>query len=176
MPSAASALGYFFRKESDVIHYLIVFLISMVPLIELRGAIPYGLALATQFGLDPVAIYVISIIGNCIPVPFILFFIKRILTWMQRCRIRLFNRVSNWVVNKAQKNSVKVQKYAVLGLFLFVAIPLPGTGAWTGALVAEMFDMKKRYAFPSIFLGVITAGILMSLITGGILAGLGFML
>jgi uncharacterized membrane protein len=88
-----------------VIHYLIVFLISMVPLIELRGAIPYGLALAGQFGLNPFLIYAISIVGNCIPVPFILFFIKRILTWMQGCRVKLFNRVSGWVVDKAQKNS-----------------------------------------------------------------------
>ena len=159
-----------------MIHYLIVFLISMVPLIELRGAIPYGLALAGQFGLNPYMIYAIAIIGNCIPVPFILFFIKRILTWMQSCRVGLFNRVSNWVIGKAQKNSVKVQRFAVVGLFLFVAIPLPGTGAWTGSLVAAMLDIKKRYAFPSIFLGVLTAGILMSLITGGILAGLEFML
>ena len=166
----------FYRKESDVIHYLIVFLISMVPLIELRGAIPYGLALAGQFGLSPYMIYAIAIVGNCLPVPFILFFIKHILTWMQGCRVKLFNRVSNWVVGKAQKNSVKVQRFAVVGLFLFVAIPLPGTGAWTGSLVAAMLDIKKRYAFPSIFLGVLTAGVLMSLITGGILAGLSFML
>ena len=159
-----------------MIHYLIVFLSSMVPLIELRAAIPYGLALATEFGLNPFLIYAISIVGNCIPVPFILFFIKRILTWMQGCRVKLFNKVSSWVVGKAQKNFTKVQKYAVVGLFLFVAIPLPGTGAWTGALVAAMLDMKKRYAFPSIFLGVIAAGVLMSLITGGILAGLEFML
>ena len=77
---------------------------------------------------------------------------------------------------KAQKGFQKVQKYAALGLYLFVAIPLPGTGAWTGALIAAMFDMKKRYAFLSIFLGVLTAGVIMSLITGGILGGLSFLL
>ena len=155
-----------------MIHYLIVFLISMVPLIELRGAIPYGLS----FGLDPLFTYALAIVGNCLPVPVILFFVKRVLLFMQRCRVRFFNRVANWVIEKAQKGFQKVQKYAALGLYLFVAIPLPGTGAWTGALIAAMFDMKKRYAFLSIFLGVLTAGVIMSLITGGILGGLSFLL
>ena len=155
-----------------MLHYLIVFFISMVPLIELRGAIPYGLS----FGLDPFITYALAIVGNCLPVPVILFFVKRVLTWMQGCRVRLFNRVANFVIEKAQRGFQRVQKYAVLGLFLFVAIPLPGTGAWTGSLIAAMFDMKKRYAFLSVFLGVLTAGILMSLITGGILGGLSFLL
>ncbi len=155
-----------------MIHYLIVFLISMLPLIELRGAIPYGLG----FGLDPFFTYALAIVGNCLPVPIILFFVKRVLLWMQGCSVKLFRRVADFVIQKAQKNRGKVEKYAALGLFFFVAIPLPGTGAWTGALVAAMFDMKKRYAFLSIFLGVLAAGILMSLITGGVLAGLDFLL
>lgn len=155
-----------------MVHYLIVFLISMVPLIELRGAIPYGLG----FGLAPLPTYALAIVGNCLPVPIILFFVKRVLFWMQGCSVELFRRVADFVIRKAQKNRDRVEKYAALGLFLFVAIPLPGTGAWTGSLVAAMFDMKKRYAFLSIFLGVLTAGIIMSLITGGILAGLDFML
>ncbi len=153
-------------------HYLIVFLMSMVPIIELRGAIPYGLG----FGLDPILTYALAIVGNCIPVPFILFFIKKILAWMQTSRIAFFRKVSLFLTEKAQKNFHKVQKYAVFGLYLFVAIPLPGTGAWTGGLIASLLDMKKRYAFLSIFLGVLTAGIIMSLITGGVLAGLSFLL
>ena len=152
--------------------YLIVFLISMVPLIELRGAIPYGLAV----GLDPFLTYALAIVGNCLPVPFILFFIRKILSWMQASRVRFFNRVATFVIEKGQRGFRKVQKYAVFGLYLFVAIPLPGTGAWTGALIAALLDMKKRYAFPSIFLGVLTAGVVMSLITGGVLAGLSFLL
>lgn len=152
--------------------YLVVFLISMVPLIELRGAIPYGLAI----GLEPVLTYALAILGNCLPVPFILFFIKRILAAMQASRIRFFHRVATFVIEKGQRGFRKVQKYAVFGLYLFVAIPLPGTGAWTGALIAALLDMRKRYAFPSIFLGVITAGVVMSLITGGVLAGLQFLL
>ena len=155
-----------------MIHYLVVFLISMVPLIELRGAIPYGLAV----GLDPFLTYALAIVGNCLPVPFILFFIRKILSWMQASRVRFFNRVTTFVIEKGQRGFRKVQKYAVFGLYLFVAIPLPGTGAWTGALIAALLDMKKRYAFPSIFLGVLTAGVVMSLITGGVLAGLSFLL
>lgn len=152
--------------------YLVVFLISMVPLIELRGAIPYGLAI----GLDPFLTYALAILGNCIPVPFILFFIKKILAAMQASRVRFFQRVATFVVERGQRGFKKVQKYAVFGLYLFVAVPLPGTGAWTGALIAALLDMKKRYAFPSIFLGVLTAGVVMSLITGGVLAGLEFLL
>lgn len=155
-----------------MIHYLVVFVISMVPLIELRGAIPYGLAL----GLDPILTYALAIVGNCLPVPFILFFIRKILAWMQASRVAFFRKVATFVVEKGQRGFHKVQKYAVFGLFLFVAIPLPGTGAWTGSLIAALLDMRKRYAFPSVFLGVLCAGILMSLITGGVLAGLDFLL
>ena len=159
-----------------MIHYLIVFLISMVPLIELRAAIPYGLALAEQFALSPLLIYVVAIIGNCLPVPFILFFIRKILAWMQASRVGFFRKVGTFVVEKGERGFARVQKYANVGLFLFVAIPLPGTGAWTGSLIAALLDMKKHYAFLSIALGVITAGIIMSLITGGVLAGLDWLL
>ena len=159
-----------------MIHYLIVFLISMVPLIELRAAIPYGLALAEQFALSPLLIYVVAIIGNCLPVPFILFFIRKILAWMQASRVAFFRKVATFVVEKGERGFARVQKYATVGLFLFVAIPLPGTGAWTSSLIAALLDMKKRYAFLSIVLGVLTAGIIMSLITGGVLAGLGWIL
>lgn len=159
-----------------MIHYLIVFLISMVPLIELRAAIPYGLALAEQFALSPLLIYVVAIIGNCLPVPFILFFIRKILAWMQASRVAFFRKIATFVVEKGERGFARVQKYATVGLFLFVAIPLPGTGAWTGSLIAALLDMKKRYAFLSIALGVITAGVIMSLITGGVLAGLGWLL
>ena len=145
---------------------------SMVPIIELRGAIPYGIG----FGLDPFFTYALAILGNCVPVPFILFFIKRILLFMQASRIPFFRKVAAFLTEKAQKNFHKVQKYAVLGLYLFVALPLPGTGAWTGSLIAALLDMRKRYAFLSVFLGVLTAGIIMSLISGGVLAGLSFLL
>lgn len=130
----------------------------MVPLIELRGAVPVG----EMIGLPAHWTLIVAIIGNCVPIPFILLFVKAVLTWMRGCRIKLFNKVSNWLYKKAEKNRPKIEKYATWGLFLFVAIPLPGTGAWTGALVASLFDMSKTKASLSIFGGVIGAGLIMT--------------
>ena len=130
----------------------------MVPLIELRGAVPIG----TGLGLPWHWTLIVSIIGNCIPIPIILIFVKKVLTWMRGCSIKLFSKISNFMFEKAEKNRAKIDKYAAWGLFLFVAIPLPGTGAWTGALVASLFDMDKKKAALSIFSGVITAGLIMT--------------
>ena len=142
-----------------LIKYLIVFFVSMVPLIELRLAVPMG----TGMGLPWQSTLLVAIIGNCLPIPFILIFVKKVLTWMRGCSIKLFSRVSNFMFEKADKNRKRIDKYAAIGLFLFVAIPLPGTGAWTGALVAALFDMRKKTAIPSIFGGVVAAGIIMTL-------------
>ena len=141
-----------------ILKYLWIFFISMIPLIELRGAVPIG----TGMGLPWHLTLIVSIIGNCLPIPFILLFVKSVLKWMRGCKVKLFNKVSNWLFDKADKNRPKIEKYAAWGLFLFVAIPLPGTGAWTGALVASVFDMKKSKAFTSIISGVITAGLIMT--------------
>ena len=138
--------------------YLVVFFVSMVPLIELRGAVPIG----TGMGLPWEWTLIVSIIGNCLPIPIILIFVKKVLTWMRTCKIKLFSKVSNFMFEKAEKNRAKIEKYATWGLFLFVAIPLPGTGAWTGALVASLFDMDKKKASISIFSGVIAAGLIMT--------------
>ena len=132
-------------------NYLWVFFLSMVPVLELRAAIPVGATL----GLEWVANYLICVIGNMIPVPFILLFIRHVLEWMKK--VPHLNKIAIWVENKAQKNTPKIQKYASLGLLIFVALPLPGTGAWTGALVAAMLDMRMKYAIPSIFCGVLIA-------------------
>ncbi len=140
------------------VKYLSLFFVSMVPLIELRGAVPIG----TAMGLPWHFTLIVSIIGNCIPVPFIIFFVKSVLSWMRKCKISLFSKVSNFMFEKANKYRPKIDKYATWGLFLFVAIPLPGTGAWTGALVASIFDMKKTKSIVSIFAGVITAGLIMT--------------
>jgi len=157
---------------SKLVKYLIVFFVSMVPLIELRGAVPIG----TGLGLPWHFTLIVAIIGNCLPIPFILIFVKKVLTWMRGCRIKLFSKVSNFMFEKAEKNRGKIDKYATWGLFLFVAIPLPGTGAWTGALVASLFDMDKKKASLSIFSGVVTAGIIMTLISQGVLGFLSFLL
>jgi len=157
---------------SKLVKYLIVFFVSMVPLIELRGAVPIG----TGLGLPWHFTLIVAIIGNCLPIPIILIFVKKVLTWMRGCRIKFFSKVSNYMFEKAEKNRGKIDKYATWGLFLFVAIPLPGTGAWTGALVASLFDMDKKKASLSIFSGVVTARIIMTLISQGVLGFLSFLL
>ena len=150
-------------------NYLWVFFLSMVPVLELRAAIPIGATL----GLEWVANYLICVIGNMIPVPIILLFVRHVLEWMRK--IPRLDKIALWVENKAQKNTPKVQKYASLGLLIFVALPLPGTGAWTGALVAAMLDMRMKYAIPSIFCGVLIAGLIMSLASYGLVSFLTFL-
>lgn len=139
-------------------NYIYIFLISMVPVIELRGAIPAGFAL----GLPWYTVLPICIVANLVPVPFIIFLIKKILNWMHGTKH--LHGIADWLFKKAEKNRGKIEKYATWGLFLFVAIPLPGTGAWTGALVASLIDMPKKKAFLSIAAGVTTAGIIITLI------------
>ncbi len=143
-------------------NHLYVFFLSMVPIIELRGAIPHGAILDLPLWSN----YLVSVIGNFLPVPFILLFIRYILEWMKKTKH--LARIALWLEEKAARGSEKVQKYASLGLFLFVAIPLPGTGAWTGALVAALMRMKMKYALPSILLGVLAAGVIMSLASYGV--------
>lgn len=133
----------------------------MVPLIELRGAVPVG-AIA---GLPWYVNYPICIIGNMLPVPIILLFVDAVLKWMLTCKISLFNKVSSFVYKKADKHKDKIEKGGFVGLMLFVGIPLPGTGAWTGALVASLLGMKKRKSIPAIALGVLIAGVIMGLIS-----------
>lgn len=136
--------------------------ISMVPVIELRGAIP----IATGMGLSPWVAIPVAMIGNLIPIPFIIIFIKKIFAWMRRVSPKL-NKVVDRMEAKAEKNKDKVLKYAFWGLTIFVAIPLPGTGAWTGALVAAMLDMPLKKAFPSVILGVLIAGVIVSFVSYG---------
>lgn len=150
--------------------YLIVFLVSMVPVIELRGAVPIGVGL----GLNFMEALPLAIVGNMLPVPFILIFIRKILNWMKGTKH--FSKFANWLQEKSDKNAPKIQKYAVFGLYLFVAIPLPGTGAWTGSLVAALLGMDFKKSFFSIFLGVITAGLIMAAISYGFLGFLSFLL
>ena len=137
---------------------LFTFLISMVPVIELRGAIPYGIAAE----VEPWMACTFAILGNLLPVPFILLFIRRIFAWMRR-----FDRLRP-IVDKLEKRasgkSAKVRQYELLGLFLFVAVPLPGTGAWTGSLIAALMEMRLKRALPTIALGVLTAGVAVTLV------------
>lgn len=135
-------------------------LVSMLPVVELRGGVPFGVAL----GLDPAEALAAGVVGNMIPTPFIVVYIRRILQWLRRRGTRL-GRLVDAVERKAHLKGRTVTKYKYLGLLIFVAIPLPGTGAWTGALVAAFLDMPLRRAIPSILFGVIAAGLIMTFLT-----------
>ena len=134
----------------------------MVPILELRGAIPIGVA----HGLNIWTAIVVSVLGNLVPVPFIIIFIKKIFAWL-RTKSQWLNNLVTRMEKRAEKKSEAVQKYAFWGLFILVAIPLPGTGAWTGALVAAMLEMPMKRAFPSIALGVVGAGVIVAFVTYG---------
>lgn len=145
--------------------FLHTLIMAMTPIVELRGAIPYGLAM----GLDPVVTYLAAVIGNSIPVPFILLFVRRVFQWMRRTSKWLGETVDKLERRAAEKSDV-VQKYALWGLVILVAIPLPGTGAWTGALVAALMNIPLRKAFPAVVLGVIIAGIIVMALSTGVIA------
>jgi len=145
---------------------ILVFIISLLPILELRG----GLLAAALIGLDPVKSYIISIIGNVLPVPFILLLITKILSWMKKSKIKLFNKVANWLDEKVEKHKGQIEKFGYLGVVLFVGIPLPGTGAWTGSLIASVLNMDRKKTFLAVMLGIFMASIIMMLLSFGILA------
>lgn len=140
-------------------------LVSMIPVVELRGGVPFGVAL----GLSPAAALTAGVVGNMIPIPFIVVYIRRIFKWMRR-RFPRLGRLVDRLEKKAHLKGRKVRKYKYLGLFIFVAIPLPGTGGWTGALAAAFLDMPLRRAVPSILAGVIAAGLIMTFLTHAVTA------
>lgn len=138
-------------------------LLSMVPVLELRGAIP----IATAHGLNLYVAIIIAIIGNLIPVPFIILFIRKIFAWMRK-RLPQFNGILTKLERRAAEKSDIVYRYAFWGIVILVAIPLPGTGAWTGSLVAAMLEMRLKKAFPAIALGVVIAAVIVSFVTYGV--------
>ena len=147
---------------------LSVFFCSMLPIIELRGAIPMAFAM----GLPWWQAYLISVVGNLLPVPFILLLINIVLKWMSASKIAFFNKIASFLYGKVEKNRARIEKYSFWGLCLFIAIPLPVTGAWTGSLVAAVIGMKPWKAFLSALLGVLIAGLIVTLIVYG---GIGFL-
>lgn len=151
-----------------------VFIISMLPIVELRGSIPVGAAPPEV--INPVLCYFLSVLGNLLPIPFILLFIKKIIEYMSVSKIKFLNKVANFLINKANKRSKKMNSGTFYGLFIFVAIPLPGTGAWTGALVASLMGMRFKRSMVAITLGVLVAGIIMTLAAYGVFGFLGFLL
>ncbi len=155
----AEQLATFFQDKLPP--ELAIFVISLLPVLELRG----GLIAAAVLGVDFWIAFPICVLGNMVPIPFILLFIRKIFEWMKKTK--LFKKLAIKLEERAKKkaDNGKNQKYKLWGLFVLVAVPLPGTGGWTGALVADIMDIRIKHAFPVITLGVITAGIIMSLPT-----------
>ena len=136
----------------------------MLPIVELRAGLPYGIALGLDYPLALTA----ALVGNMIPVPFIVVYIRRIFVWLRAHFAKMDSFITK-LEKKAHLKGENVRKYGPLGLLIFVAIPLPGTGAWTGALIAALLDMRLKSAVPSIFMGVCIAATIMTLLTFGVI-------
>ena len=153
--------------EGKIASEFIVFIVSMLPVLELRG----GLIAAKLLEIDFFRAFVICFIGNMLPIPFILLFIRKIFNALKK-----FKKI-NKIIEKLEARSIRkadgVKKYRLWGLFLFVAIPLPGTGAWTGALIADLLDIRIKHSLPTITAGVFVAGIIISIFSYGFLGALG---
>ncbi|MBE6597479.1 MAG: small multi-drug export protein [Ruminococcaceae bacterium] len=164
LDSIVTAIQTFFLET--VGEELCVFFCSMIPIIELRGAIPLGAAIGLPWWLS----YFLSVVGNMLPVPIILLFVKAVITWMGKSKVKFFNKVADFLNKRVEKRRGQIEKYSFWGVCFFVAVPLPVTGAWTGSLVAAMIDMKFWKALLSCLLGVMIAGVIMTVISYGALA------
>ena len=137
---------------------------AMLPILEIRGAIPVGVA----SGLDPWLAFAVGFVGNMLPIPILILLTRKIIEWLKKHNVLV--KLTAWLENKGSKGAQKVQKYSFWGLFILVAIPLPGTGAWTGALVASLLDMRLKRALPAIAMGVAVAGLIVLLVTYGVIS------
>lgn len=157
-------------NENMLWKILLVLLVSMVPLIELRGAIP--IAIGMDLGLPEWAVLIIALIGNIIPVPIIYLFARRVLEWGVKSRWKPFKNFCVFCLEKGKKAGNKLLKNAksgaYIGLYLFVAVPIPGTGAWTGTLAASILDLDFKKSMLAIIAGVLTAGLIMLLVSLGV--------
>lgn len=155
--------------------YLLIFLVSMVPLIELRGAVPIGLSPLLGDPLPIMPLYIVCILGNMLPVPIIFFFARKVLVWGSNKKF--IGKFFRFCLEKGEKGGKKLQAKAGRGLyfalFLFVGIPLPGTGAWTGTLAASLLDMDFKKSSIAVMAGVVLAGIIMGLASAGVFGAVG---
>lgn len=149
---------------TDLFKFLCTFFVSMIPVVELRGGIPIGY---NSLGLDLPWVILAAILGNMLPIPFIILFIRKIFAFLRKRSAWLEKLVSR-LERKSMAKASTIIKYEILGLILFVAIPLPGTGAWTGALIAALLNLRIKTALPTIFLGVMIAAILVSTLSFGL--------
>lgn len=152
--------------QDKIPNELIIFLISLLPILELRG----GMIAAYMLGVKLIPAFIICYIGNILPIPFILLFIRKIFKFLKR--FKPMRTLIEKIELRSMRKSDKVEKYREWGLLFFVAIPLPGTGGWTGALIAALLDLRIKKSFPIIMLGVLIAGIIMSLAVYGVVGGI----
>lgn len=162
-------LEYFnrFEQNTDIeqAKFFLTVLVSMLPVVELRGGLPFGVAL----GLRPFGAFCAAVIGNMLPIPFLIRFTRRVFHWL-RTHVPALETIIGRLEARANEKRELVNKYKFWGLLILVAIPLPGTGAWTGALVAALMRLQLRQALPAIFIGVLIAGGLVLAVTMGIIA------
>ena len=151
--------------ETQLGEFCFTILVSMLPVVELRGGIPFGVAA----GLSMPAAFLAAFIGNMLPVPFLILFVRRLFAWL-KVKVPLVRGAVNWLEARTEKKKEAVLKYQTWGLFIFVAIPLPGTGAWTGAMIAAALDMRLSKAVPAITAGVLAAGFIITCITHSVTA------
>ena len=151
--------------ETQLGEFCFTILVSMLPVVELRGGIPFGVAA----GLELPAAFLAAFLGNVLPVPFLILFIRRICAWLRE-HVPAVRGAVDWLEERTEKKKEKVLKYQTWGLFIFVAIPLPGTGAWTGALIAAALDMRLKNAIPAIVGGVLAAGCIIAVLTYGVVS------
>lgn len=152
--------------QDKIPNELIIFLISLLPILELRG----GMIAAYMLGVKLIPAFIICYIGNILPIPFILLFIRKIFKFLKR--FKPMRTLIEKIELRSMRKSDKVEKYREWGLLFFVAIPLPGTGGWTGALISALLDLRIKKSLPIIMLGVLIAGIIMSLAVYGVIGGI----
>ncbi len=145
--------------------FIMTVLVSMLPVVELRGGIPFGVAMGLNLPMAVIA----SVIGNMLPVPILIMFTRRVFEWLKR-KIPKLNKFINALERRAEEKKTIVERYSFWGLLILVAIPLPGTGAWTGALVAAVMGMRLKKSLPAIFCGVLVAAVIVSLVTLGVIS------
>ena len=161
-----SLVHFFINLFGGLNKELVIFIISLFPILELRG----GMLAATLLHVEFIKALIICIIGNLLPIPFILIFLEIILELFEKWSVT--SKVVRWLEKKVNSKREQIDKYGYLGLILFVGIPLPGTGAWTGSLLAIMLNLDKKKSFVCIIIGVILASIIMSIVSYGILGNL----
>lgn len=161
-----SLVGFFIDLFSGISKEIIIFVISLMPILELRG----GLLAATFLEVEYIRAVIICILGNVLPIPFVLLFLKFVLNILSKWSVT--KKIVIWLEKKVESKRDQIDKYGYLGLIVFVGIPLPGTGAWTGALLSIMLGLNRKKSFVCILVGVLMAAAIMSILSYGILGSL----